>query len=248
MIVVVLHEPQDLVNIAHVVRGMKNFGHRDLRLVNPREYEAYRVEGIAHQTGDVLARVRVFPALEDALADCVHVVGFTARGRTAKRNLQRPRDAAADVLGLAERGPVALLFGREDKGLSNEALDRCHRVVTIPSDPDYASLNLAHAVVIMLYELALARGAEALPFKAPRRPSEPADAAELERLFADIARALQAIEFFKTRNSGAVMRTIREIAHRTPLDAREVKLLRALAIEVTKYGERLARSGIHVDR
>ena len=80
MIVVVLHEPQDLVNIAHVVRGMKNFGLRDLRLVNPREYEAYRVEGIAHQTQDVLARVRVVPALEDALADCVHVVGFTARG------------------------------------------------------------------------------------------------------------------------------------------------------------------------
>jgi tRNA/rRNA methyltransferase/tRNA (cytidine32/uridine32-2'-O)-methyltransferase len=248
MIVVVLHDPQDLVNIAHVVRGMKNFGLRDLRLVNPREYEAYRVEGIAHQTQDVLARVRVFTALEDALADCVHVVGFTARGRTAKRNLQRPRDAAAEVLGLAQSDPVALLFGREDKGLSNEALDRCHRVVTIPSDPEYASLNLAHAVVIMLYELALARGAEVLPFKAPRRSSEPADAAELERLFADIARALQAIEFFKTRNQGGVMRTIREIAHRTPLDAREVKLLRAMAIEVTKYGERLARSGLHVNR
>jgi len=248
MIVVVLHEPQDLVNIAHVVRGMKNFGLRDLRLVNPREYEAYRVEGIAHQTQDVLARVRVFPALEDALADCVHVVGFTARGRTAKRNLQRPRDAAAEVLGLAQTGPVALLFGREDKGLSNEALDRCHRVVTVPSDPEYASLNLAHAVVIMLYELALARGAEVLPFKAPRRSSEPADAAELERLFADIARALQAIEFFKTRNQGGVMRTIRELAHRTPLDAREVKLLRATAIEVTKYGERLARSRLHVNR
>ena len=250
MIVVVLHEPQDLVNVAHVVRAMKNFGLRDLRLVNPREYEAYRVEGIAHQTQDLLARVRVFPDLEDALADCVHVVGFTARGRTAKRNLQRPREATAEVTELAAAGgaPVALLFGREDKGLSNEALDRCHRVVTIPSDPAYPSLNLAHAVVIMLYELALARGAEALPFKAPRRPSEPADAAELERLFADVAGALQTIEFFKTRNADAVMRTIREVAHRTPLDVREVKLLRAMAIEVTKYGERLARSGIHVDR
>src|SRR5262249_6318385 len=225
MISVILHEPQDLVNIAHVVRGLKNFGLRDLRLVNPREYEAYRVEGIAHQTQDVLARVRVFPALDDALADCVHVVGFTARGRTAKRNLLRPRDAAAEVVAIAEHDPVALLFGREDKGLSNEALDRCHRVVTIPSDPAYASLNLAHAVVIMLYELALARGAEALPFKAPRRASGSADAAELERLFADIARALRAIDFFKTRNADAVMRTIREVAHRTPLDAREVKLL-----------------------
>jgi len=248
MITVVLHEPQDLVNIAHVVRGMKNFGVRDLRLVNPREYEAYRVEGIAHQTQDVLARVQTFTALEDALADAVHIVGFTARGRTAKRNLQRPRDAAAEIVGLGESGPVALLFGREDKGLSNEALDRCHRIVTIPSDPGYASLNLGHAVIIMLYELALARGAEARPFKQPRRRSEPAVAADLERLFADVAKALHAIEFFKTRNADGVMRTIREIAHRTPLDAREVKLLRAMAIEVTKYGERLARSGLHVDR
>jgi len=248
MITVVLHEPQDLVNIAHVVRGMKNFGLRDLRLVNPREYEAYRVEGIAHQTQDVLARVQTFTALEDALADAVHIVGFTARGRTAKRNLQRPRDAAAEIVGLGESGPVALLFGREDKGLSNEALDRCHRIVTIPSDPGYASLNLGHAVIIMLYELALARGAEARPFKQPRRRSEPAVAADLERLFADVAKALHAIEFFKTRNADGVMRTMREIAHRTPLDAREVKLLRAMAIEVTKYGERLARSGLHVDR
>lgn len=248
MITVVLHEPQDLVNIAHVVRGMKNFGLRDLRLVSPREYEAYRVEGIAHQTQDVLARVRTYTALEDALADCVHIVGFTARGRTAKRNLQRPREAAADIVEHAAAGPVALLFGREDKGLSNEALDRCHRIVTIPSDPAYSSLNLGHAVVIMLYELALAQGAEARPFKAPRRPSEPAVAEDLERLFVDVARALHAIEFFKTRNADGVMRTMREIVHRAPLDAREVKLLRAMAIEVTKYGERLARSGLHVNR
>ena len=250
MIVVILDEPQDLVNIAHVVRGMKNFGPRDLRLVNPREYDAYRVEGIAHQTQDVLARVRTFATLQEALADCVHIAGFTARGRTAKRNLQRPREAAAEIVALDSNGshPVALLFGREDKGLSNEALDRCHRVVTIPSDPSYASLNLGHAVVIMLYELALARGAEGRPFKAPRRPSEPALAEELERLFVDVARALHAIEFFKTRNQGGVLRTMREIAHRAPLDAREVKLLRAMAIEVTKYGERLARSGLHINR
>jgi TrmH family RNA methyltransferase len=248
LIIVVLDQPQDLVNIAHVVRGMKNFGLRDLRLVQPREYEAYRVEGIAHQTQDILARVRMHATLEDAIGDCTHVVGFTARGRTAKRNLQRPREAAAEMLAAAGHGVVALLFGREDKGLSNEALDRCHRVVTIPSDPAYPSLNLAHAVIIMLYELALARGAETQPFKQPRRPSKPAPVGELERLFADAAGALRAIDFFKTRNEDGVMRTVREIAHRTPLDLRELKLLRAMAIEITKYGERLARSRVHVDR
>jgi len=249
MIVVVLHEPQDLVNIAHVVRAMKNFGFRDLRLVTPREYDAYRIEGIAHQTHDVVARVARFDRLDEALADCVHVIGFTARGRTAKRNLQRPREAAAEILAQAGAGPVALLFGREDKGLPNDALDRCHRVVTIPTSPGYPSLNLAHAVVLMLYELALARGDEARPFKTPRRPGgAPATSQDLERLFGEAEAALRVVDFFKTRQAEGVMRTVREVIHRTPLDEREAKLLRAMAIEVVKYGERLARSRLHVDR
>ena len=248
MIVVVLHQPQDLVNIAHVVRAMKNFGVRDLRLVEPREYDAYRVEGIAHQTRDVLSRVRVFDTLGAALADCVHVVGLTARGRTAKRNLQRPREAAAEVVSLAAEGPAALLFGREDKGLDNEALDRCHRVVTIPSEAAYPSLNLGHAAVVMLYELALACGAEARAFKRPRRTASPAEAAELERLFGDVEAALRAVGFFKHRSVDAVMRTVREVLHRAPLDQREVKLFRAMAIEVVRHGERLARTRVHLDR
>jgi TrmH family RNA methyltransferase len=246
MIHVVLDQPQDLVNIAHVVRAMKNFEFRDLRLVAPREYDAYRVEGIAHQTQDVLARVRVFDTLAAALADCVHVVGFTARGRTAKHALQRPRQAAVEILERAALGPVALLFGREDRGLPNEALDLCHRIVTIPTSPAYGSLNLAHAAVVMLYELALARGAETRPFKAPRRRAGPATVEEIERLFTDIERALRAIEFFKTRNPEMVLRTVRDAVHRVPLDAREAKLFRAIAIEVVKYGERLARSRLHV--
>src|SRR5205809_7343486 len=247
-VIVVPPGPQDLVNIAHVVRALKNFGFRDLRLVRPREFEAYRIEGIAHQTQDVLARVTRYERLDDALADCVHVVGFTARERSAKRNRQRPREAAAELLAQAEVGTVALLFGREDQGLPNDALDACHRVVTIPTDPAYASLQLGHAVVLMLYELALARGADARPFKTPRRDAPPARVDDLERLFAAVAAAVRVIEFFKTRQAEGQLRTVREVIHRTPLDEREAKLLRAMAIEVVKYGERLARSGIHVDR
>jgi TrmH family RNA methyltransferase len=247
-LVVVLHEPQELVNIAHVVRALKNFGFRELRLVEPREFDPHRVQGIAHQTHDIVARIAVRESLDAALADCVHVVGFTARGRTAKRNLQRPREAAAEIVAVWDDGPVALLFGREDKGLTNEALDRCHRVVTIPSAPAYPSLNLAHAVVVMLYELALARRGAPPAFKPPRRPAGPAPVAEIERLFGDIEGALTAIEFFKRRDAERVLRTVREIVHRAPLDEREVKLLRAMAIEVVKYRERLARSGIHVNR
>jgi TrmH family RNA methyltransferase len=234
MIVVVLHEPQQLANIAHVVRAMKNFGFADLRLVAPAEYDAYRVEGIAHRSADVLERVRLFDTLPDALADCVHVVAFSARGRTAKHTVQRPREAAAEILAAAAEGPVALLFGREDTGLDNAALDLAHRTVTIPSNPEYPSLNLGHAVALMLYELALARGAEAQPLKPPRRQAPPATVELLEQLFADAERALDAIGFFKTRERELVMRTVREIVHRTPLDLREAKLLRAMTIEVAK--------------
>ncbi len=247
MIVVVLHQPQDLVNIAHVVRAMKNFGVRDLRLVAPREYDPHRVEGIAHQTRDVLQRVREFSDLDDALADCVHVVGFTARGRAAKRNRQRPREAADEMLTRSREGVVAMLFGREDRGLDNAALDRCHRVVTIPTEDTYPSLNLGHAAVVGLYELALARGAAARPMKAPRRTAPPATALELERLFGDVETALRTVGFFRHRSVEAVMRTVREVMHRAPLDQREAKLLRAMAIEVTKHDTRIARRRLHLD-
>jgi len=234
LITVVLDQPQDLVNIAHVVRAMKNFGLRDLRLVAPAEYDAYRIEGIAHRTGDLLKRVRVFDTLVEALADCTHVAGFTARGRTAKRNAQRPREAAAELVALAATGTVAVLFGREDRGLDNEALDLCHRVVTIPTEPAYPSLNLAHAVTLMLYELALAGGAEARPLKPPRRRAGPATVAQLEALFADAEKALDAAGFFKSHTRAGILRTLREVVHRVPLDEREAKLLTAMIREALK--------------
>jgi len=237
MIVVVLHEPQELVNVAHVVRAMMNFAVADLRLVAPREFDLWRVEGIAHRSADVLARTARFDTLDAALADCVHVAGLTARERTAKRTVQRPRDAAPALLDLAEQGPVALLFGREDKGLPNEALDRCHRLVTIPTSPDYPSLNLAHAVALMLYELALARGAGERPFKPPRRDAPPATAGELEQLFADAERALEAIGFLRNHVVEPVLRTLRDLTHRAAPDAREAGLLRAIALEVARDRE-----------
>lgn len=243
-LVVVLHRPQDLVNIASVIRIMKNFALRDLRLVAPVEYDAYRVEGIAHKTGDVLKRVVVFDALDQALADCHHVVGFTARQRSAKRNAQRPREAAAEVLALCDGALVALLFGPEDKGLTNDELDRCHRIVTVPASAEYASLNLAQAVAVMAYEVFLARGTPVL--KPPRRAAEPATQQQLEQLFTDARRALEEIDFFKTRNAEPIMRTVREIMHRTPFDAREVELARAMCIEAVKYARRL-RGGGNVD-
>jgi len=236
-LVVVLHEPQDLVNIAGVVRVMKNFGMRHVRLVNPMEFEPRRIAGIAHGSADLVNRIEIMDDLDTALADRTYVAGMTARQRAAKRNMQRPREAARDLLAAAEEGTAAILLGREDKGLNNEQLDRCHRVITIPTDADYAALNLSHAFAVMAYELFVAR--ENPDFKRPRRTAPPASHEELEQLFTRAEAGLEAIEFFKTRNPTRIMRTVREVAHRTPMDAREVSLLKAMCVEVLRYLERM---------
>jgi tRNA/rRNA methyltransferase/tRNA (cytidine32/uridine32-2'-O)-methyltransferase len=236
-IVVVLHEPQDLVNIAAVVRAMKNFGLRDLRLVRPAEYDPHRIEGIAHQTGDVLKRVAHFDSLDQALADCVLTVALTARGRTSKHNVLRPRDAAPEILSAAGGGKAAVVLGREDRGLANEDLDRCHRAVTIPTNPAHASLNLAQAFCVMAYELFVQRE-DLPPLKAPRRTAPPATHDDLEQLLTATEQALWAIEFFKTKNPEMVMRTVRSVVHRVPLDRREAKLARAMCYEVVHFLER----------
>src|SRR5215207_7948286 len=140
---VVLFEPQDPVNIAAVIRAMKNMGVSSLRLVRPVEYDAYRLEGIAHDAA------------------------YTARRRAAKRVVTSPRQSALDVLAAASRGPAALLFGREDKGLPNEALDRARVVVNIPTTA-HASLNLAQAVLVALYELHVAAGDATRVIRPPR--------------------------------------------------------------------------------
>ncbi|MGD0484046.1 MAG: TrmH family RNA methyltransferase, partial [Gemmatimonadales bacterium] len=225
------------------VRAMKNFAvATELRLVAPREFDLWRIEGIAHRSADILEHAARFETLDAALADCVHVAGLTARERAAKHTVQRPRDAAPSLLEAAEQGPVALLFGREDKGLPNDALDRCHSLVTIPASPAYPSLNLAHAVVLMLYELALARGDGARAFKPPRHTAPPATAEELERFFAEADRALHAVGFFRSHVVEPVLRTLRDLTHRASPDQREAKLLRAIAIEVAK--DRARRGGV----
>ena len=166
---------------------------------------------------------------------------LTARQRTAKRRTLRPREAAQLLTQQAANGPVAIVAGREDRGLSNAELDLGHTLVTIPTDPAHSSLNLAQAVAIMAYESWAARGGAAISLKSPRKAAAPATAAQLEELFVDWQRALWAVDFFKTRRSESVMRSLREILHRAELDGREASLVRAMGIEVVRY---LARAGV----
>jgi TrmH family RNA methyltransferase len=241
--ILVLVNPQDIVNIASAVRIARNFGIERMRLVNPETFDPWRIEGIAHNSADFVAGIELVDSLEAAVADCVHVAVLTARGRTAKRRTVRPREAAAELVSAAATGPVAIVVGREDRGLTNAELDLGHVLVTIPTDPGNSSLNLAQAVAIMAYESWIARGGETAPLKPPRKDTPPATSAQLEELFGDWRRALWAVDFFKTRRSDSVMRSFREIVHRAALDGREASLVRAMGIEVVRY---LARAGLTV--
>ena len=242
-LVIVLHEPQDIVNIAGTVRAMLNMGFWRLRLVKPALYDAYRIAGIAHGSEEMLEQVEFFDDLASALADVGYVVGTTARGRTPAFVWQHPREAAPELLQLIETGarPIAIVFGREDKGLTSDELDRCDRVITVPTSPKRPSLNLAQAVLIVCYELWMAGpGAErALP--KPRRHAPPATPAELDLLFEDVHRGLGAVDFFKTRDPAMIMRTMRAVFRRAHISSREAKLIRAVFIEVRKVVDRLGK-------
>ena len=238
--VVVLNRPEDVVNIAGTVRAMMNMGLRRLRLVRPAEFNAWRITGIAHGSEAVVEAVEIHDTLDDALADAAHVVGTTARRRTAPYVWQHPREAAPELLELAAgvEGPVVLLFGPESMGLTNEELDRCDRVLTVPTSPSYSSLNLAQAVLLICYELWLAGPGAQRELPRHRKAMPPASPEDLEALFRDVERSLDVIEFFKTRNPRVIMRSVRAIARRAALDSREARLLRAMAIEVRKFIER----------
>jgi TrmH family RNA methyltransferase len=240
-VAVVLFEPQNPVNIAAAVRAMRNMGVEQLRLVRPVEYDPYRLEGIAHGTAAFIERIQKFETFDDAVADCVYAVGFTARRRAARWPLVDPKRAAAGLLERAADGPVAMVFGREDNGLPNEVLDQLHAAVMIPTT-EHSSLNLAQAVLIGLYELHLGAGDATRTVAPPRKSTPPPTTAELEQFFADAARALTAIDFFKTRNSEHIMRTVRSLTMRASPDARELSLARSIALEVLNYLARTSRT------
>ena len=239
-IAIVLYEPQDPVNIAATIRAMKNMGVATLRLVRPCAYDPVRLEGIAHDTWDLIDRIEHYPDFDAAAADCVRLVGFTARRRAAKWQVLDPKAAAEDALGYTEHGQVGIVFGREDSGLPNEILDRIHAAVTIPTT-GHASLNLAQAVLISLYELHLAAGDATRTLRGPRKEAPPPTTDLIERFFTEAHQALDAVQFFKTRYPEHIMRSIRAMTFRAAPDSRELSLLRAAALEVLRFLERTGR-------
>ena len=222
---VVLSRPSHPGNIGAAARAMKTMGLAELALVEPRYFPDPDATAMAAGAADLLERARVHQSLEAALADCTLAVGFSARGRDLSHPSVALREAAASILDSAALGRVALVFGNETSGLSNEELLRCQRLVSIPANPAYGSLNLAAAVQVACYELASSARAHAAPAGGS---GTAATGDDLRGLFEHLERSVIESGYVDTAKPGRFMERMRRLFARTALEREEVKLLRGM--------------------
>lgn len=241
---IVLVGTQHPGNIGAAARAMKTMGLSRLVLVAPEkplDDDAYRRSAGAE---DLLEAAPVHATLAEAVADCRLVLGCTARSRRVQLEQLDPDAGAARLLRFAAEGPVALVFGRERTGLTNEELQLCHASVHIPSDPAFSSLNLAAAVQVLAYEVRRALLAAA-PADAvvPRSDDLPATHEQVEGFFSQLAETLDAIDFHKGRTPDSAMRKLRRLFLRTDLTVNEVRLLRGVLADAQRMARLADESG-----
>ena len=215
-------------NIGGAARAMKNMGLAELYLVEPREYPAPRAVWRAAGARDVLANAKIVGSVDEAIKDCGLVIGTSARERRIPWPLINPRECGDKIWQEAKSHQVALLFGREDRGLTNSELQKCHYHVHIPSNPDYSSLNLATAVQVLSYEIrmaSLARKDGKLPeMNEWDQPLATAD--ELELFHAHLATTMADLKFYDPDNPKQLLTRMRRLFNRTRMDKMEVSMLR----------------------
>ena len=224
----VLVGTQHTGNTGSAARALKTIGFSDLWLVAPSRRPDETAVAMAAGAEDLLQAATIVESLSEALADCSLVIGTTARSRRIGLTEWTPPQAAEAALGQISATPtakVAVVFGRERTGLTNDELQRCHAGLCIPANPDYSSLNLASAVQIVAYELNRS-GAESLT--AAPAIAQPATHADWEGFFAQTAEILELIDFHKGRSANSALYKLRRAFLRAPMDQREVRMLRGV--------------------
>ncbi len=232
----VLVRTQIAGNLGATARVMRNFGLDQLVLVAPQADRASEdARKLSTHGESILDEARIVSTLPEALADCVMVAATSARlgGLFRKQPLGTP-DAVLPLLAdTADTGPVALVFGPEPSGLTNEEISICNYLITIPAEPSYPALNLAQAVAVCLYELRRAEVA-----RSPAPPREPiAPFAEQERMFAELRRALEQIHFLYGSKANSLFHALRHLIGRAGPTAMEVDVLFGLARQVQWWVE-----------
>ena len=231
---VVLSHTSHPGNIGAAARAMKTMGLRHLYLINPRHFPDAQADAMAAGADDILRNAVVCSSIDEALQGVVFTMAMTARLRDISIEVKTPREAMPELLQQAEQ-PVAMLFGTEMSGLTNEEIGRAQALVNIPADPDFSSLNLAAAVQVMAYELSVA--AQSYTPSAKEILSAPHE--QLEGLYAHLERTLSEIGFFTTQNPARMMQRLRRLYARTRLEPEEINILRGILSVTTEYNARL---------
>jgi TrmH family RNA methyltransferase len=226
-------------NIGAAARAMKTMGLSQLFLVDPTIFPNSQAEAMASGAADLLTQANVCATLEDALADATLALGVSARRRDIVAEVLTPPEAAVRLLTEAQVGPVALVFGNETSGLSNEELSLCQGLVTIPANPDYSSLNLAAAVQVLSYEI---RQGWLHQASWPQPAFDAAKLGDVERFYGHMEAALAELEFLNPGSPGKLMLKLRRLFARTRLAQEEVNILRGI-LTAAQEARRLADQG-----
>jgi len=244
--VVVLVEPQLGENIGAAARAMANFGLSRLRLVKPRQgWPNEKARIMAAGADRILADASLFDSLEAAIADCSFVLATTARAHDQAKPVVDAAEAAAEMAPRVAAGEaVAVLFGRERNGLENDEVALADRILTLPVNPAFASLNLAQAVVIVAYEWFKRASGAALPFAMPQK-SAPAGKQQLLAFFASLERELEKVEFFRPPDKRETMQiNLRNIFTRMQPTQQDIQTLHGVIMAIAEGRKGPARGGV----
>lgn len=238
-IAVVLRSPRFPENIGAAARAMRNMGLNRLIVVEPELPDMERMCKMAtHEARDLIENMRVCQNLEEALGEFNFIVGTTARTGGIRQTLRTPRTMAEEIVPLSHQNQIALMFGPEDRGLTNDDLRFCHMLVNIPTF-EFKSLNLAQAVMVLCYEVF-----NAALDKAPPIAPKMADRHELDAMYAGLKDVLIDIDFINHENPDYFMFNIRQAFNRLKLKSREVQIIRGLIRQVNWYGKKRYQDGL----
>ena len=237
-VTIVLQQPRYPENIGSAARAMANMGFSRLVVVEPGIWDEARIRRLAtHAAGSVVDEIQRFDTLAEALGPFGHVVGTTARLGGQRSVLKSPERLAENLVSISKNNPVAILFGPEDRGLTNDDLKHCHQLVNIPT-AGFTSLNLAQAVMVICYCLSAAQKADPPPFT-PRL----AKRIELDQMYAELTDALVRIGYVQPENPDYWMVRIRRFFSRLQLRAGEVSIVRGICRQIQWFGDREKTDG-----
>jgi len=236
---IVLHQPRYSENIGSAARAMKNMGLNRLVIVNPENYDIRRAMTLAtHRASDIILHAVVCSDLAHAVSDFNYVVGTTARLGSQRQLIRHPAELAEKLINVSQENSVAVIFGPEDRGLTNEDIRLCHAMVNIAT-ADFSSINLAQSVMIICYELFKAR----LPdhqTSAPRLATR----YELDGMYEQLKDLLIRIDYIKPDNPDYWINKIRQFFSRMPLRAKEVSIVRGVYRQMNWYARKCYEDGM----